>query len=191
MFACLHSPNAHIAFRVNRNVAGMASLLMKAEFKFTRRNGAALLMYEPRTSVLEGVDRLLSASQYEHLRDMHLVTEVVTCPAYALYLAGSSKLSTVSFHINILYSDQVYVHEDGQKVKLTLRAGLPVAGAVGATAGGEIGAGWITEGISGVFRSGFQPDQNFTTLYSLYCIRKKEHKKRDLVPPDPATLGKD
>ena len=69
-------------------------MLLKAEFKFSRRNGAALLMYEPTTSVLEGFDRLLSAEQYEHLRDMNLVTEVVTCSAYALYLAGSSQLSS-------------------------------------------------------------------------------------------------
>ena len=53
---------------------GVARLLLKAEFKFTRRNGVALLMYEPTTSILEGFDRLLSAAQYEHLRDMHLVT---------------------------------------------------------------------------------------------------------------------
>ena len=79
-----------------REVAGVAKMLLKAEFKFSKCNGAALLMYEPTTSILEGYDHLLSAAQYEHLRDMNLVTEVVTCSAYALYLAGSSQL-TLSF----------------------------------------------------------------------------------------------
>ena len=39
-----------------RQAAGVAKLLLKAEFKFTRRNGVALLMYEPTTSVLDGGD---------------------------------------------------------------------------------------------------------------------------------------
>lgn len=74
---------------------------MKAQFKFTRRNGAALLMYKTTTSVLDGdIDAILHGTQYEHLRGMCLVREVVTCQAYAMYLAGSrTSPQAVLFHI--------------------------------------------------------------------------------------------
>ena len=97
--------------------------------------------------------------------------------------------SAFVFFLVVLKSDGS--RSDAQKVKVTLQTGLPIAGAVGATAGGGFGTSWITEGIAGVFRSGCQPDQCFTTLYSLYSICKRTHKNRDLVPPDPATLGMD
>ena len=72
-----------------------------------------------------------------------------------------------------------------------LQANVPIAGALGATAGGGFGTGWMTEGVSGIFRSGCQPDQSFTPLYSLMQIGKRKHRSRVRNPPDPATLGQD
>lgn len=64
---------------------GTAEAAIKAQFRFGRSNGAMLLMYRPITSKLEGIDQLLSPGNYEHLRDKFLVTEIVTCSAYAMY----------------------------------------------------------------------------------------------------------
>lgn len=70
-------------------------------------------------------------------------------------------------------------------------ASAPVVGAVGATAGAEIGGQWKHEGVSGVFRCGSKPGQTYTTLFFDKAIGRRNDAKRELERPDPSTLEKD
>ena len=74
----------------------MAEAVLQASFKFGRNYGAVLLMRKPVTSKLEGLEQVLVPGGYEHLKHKHVVSEVVTCPAYALYLSGKSAYQVYS-----------------------------------------------------------------------------------------------
>lgn len=72
-------------------IADAAELAIQSQFQCSEDYGAILLMHKPTTSKLEGdLNALLETGEYAHLRDMCLVTEVETCPAYALYLSAKS-----------------------------------------------------------------------------------------------------
>ncbi|KAJ3844395.1 hypothetical protein F5878DRAFT_602097 [Lentinula raphanica] len=154
-------------------IPGLIEAELKACFKFGRDHGAVLLMSRPVTSKLEGLDSLLSKGCYDHLLHKYLVTEIVTCSAYAMYLSGK-KAETValSFHVS-----------------------LPVPAALGVNAGGGMGTGWFSEGVSGVFKCGpprsVKAGQNFTTLYHAVKIGRRGIGRRELQAPDPKTLGED
>ena len=84
---------------MSSELPGFASADIKCKFQFSQEYGAILLMHHPSTSVIQGdLNCLLRDGQFEHLKKKYLVTQVVNCPSYALYLsAKSSSLDTFLF----------------------------------------------------------------------------------------------
>ena len=68
----------------------MAEAVLQTSFKFGRNYGAVLLMRKTVTSKLEDLEKLLQPGGYDHRKGKYVVSEIVTCPAYALYLSGKS-----------------------------------------------------------------------------------------------------
>ena len=76
-------------------------------------------------SRLEGAHHLICPENQEHLRDKHLVTEVMTCPAYALYLSNKSK-----FLFNLPAKHHlIAIAIDKETVRFALHAKTPAAAA--------------------------------------------------------------
>ena len=68
----------------------MTDAALQTQFRCGRHYGAFLLMSKPTTTKVEDLDDVLLAGEYEHLKGKKVVAEIVTCPAYALYLTGRS-----------------------------------------------------------------------------------------------------
>jgi len=55
----------------------------------------------------------------------------------------------------------------------------------GATVGGEMGAAWWTQNMSGLFRDACHYEYSYTPLYMLKKIRRKGLLRRESPVPDP------
>lgn len=74
---------------------------------------------------------------------------------------------------------------DKDVIDVALLATAPTPSA--ATVGGEIGATWWTQNLSGLFRDACDPNgsHSYTPLYMLKKIRKKGLLRRESPVPDP------
>ena len=70
-------------------------------------------------------------------------------------------------------------YTDEETLRLTLRANIPAAEAVGATAEAGVDGAWIREGNAGVFRCGSKPGAQYTTLYHTVSVSKKKWSRRE------------
>ncbi|KAF9463819.1 hypothetical protein BDZ94DRAFT_1258086 [Collybia nuda] len=144
-------------------VAGLAEASIKGRWEFGKESGALLVMAQSRSCRISDHGTLLKRLfEKPELNGKSLVTEVVTCPAYALYLSGSDRAS----------------------VSLALIAGIP--GVVpGATVGGEVGMSWWSQHASGVFREACDPSGSYCYT-PLYTLKKKRGWFRGDAPqPGP------
>jgi len=72
-------------------IVGLADASIKGQWSFGRERGALLIMAYPRCSYIPRDTFLKHIAEVEALKDMALVTEVFSCPAYSLYLSNKSK----------------------------------------------------------------------------------------------------
>uniref|UniRef100_A0A8H7XTA0 Uncharacterized protein n=1 Tax=Psilocybe cubensis TaxID=181762 RepID=A0A8H7XTA0_PSICU len=147
----------------NVNVVGLAEAAIKGEWTFGSKRGALLVMAQPRSVYIPHGMLLEHLVKVKALEDMHLVTEVFSCPAYSLYLSSGN--------------DDV--------VKLALLGSAPIPHVPGVSAGARVGIEWWSQFTTGLFRHGREPqgEDSFTPLYMLKEIRKKGWFKRGLPPP--------
>lgn len=159
-------------------IPDVAEAILRAKFAFGRTYGAVLLMNKPTTSRLEETHHLICPENDGHLRNKQLVTEIVTCPAYAMFLSSKSTCQSTLFAKHFLIATVT----GEETVGFALYAKAPVAAAVGVTAGGGVDMEWVRDGSTGVFRCGSTPGAQYTTLYKAVTIGKKRMKRRE--PPE-------
>ncbi|KAF8203544.1 hypothetical protein K438DRAFT_1580723 [Mycena galopus ATCC 62051] len=146
--------NCEFSLGPHVNVPGIADASIKGRWKFKAgKTGALLVMAQPRSSFLPTNALLKLLVNIPALGDKHIVTEIVSCYAYSMYLSSRGE----------------------DEVSLALMAKTPIAITPLVSAGGEIGGSWWSETGAGVFRHGFtQPGTySFTPLFVLKRVRKK------------------
>jgi len=134
------------------NLAGIADASFKGKWKFPDSDrGALLVMVQPRLSFLPRNILLKQLVNIPALADKDLVTEIVQCTAYALYLSS----------------------KQGDEVSLALSASIPVPVVPSISAGGELGGSWWTQASSGILKRGRHPEgaYSYTPLFTLKRIR--------------------
>lgn len=148
-------------------------------------------MARPQCSYIPHGKFLEDLAKVKALKDMCVVTEVLYCSAFSLYLSNESKnLSQQKFNVCVLLLTTVILSEN-DAVALALLGSAPVPHAPGATVGGDVKVKWWSSNAAGLFRNGHEPDgkDNFAPLYRLQKIRTKERSRRGL--PDPVYTGDD
>lgn len=73
---------------------GLPDAAFKGQWKFNASRGAVLVMLKPRLTRIPDEIFPLTLQNRKLLNDKKLITEVSSCPAYALYLSGNSEFST-------------------------------------------------------------------------------------------------
>jgi len=147
------------------NATGIAEASIKGQWKFGTKRGALLIIARPRSTYVPPKVLLKLLVDVPALQDKLLVTEVVSCPAYSLYLSSANN--------DIL--------------DVALLGSLPVPVAPAVAAGGKIGASWWSQGASGLFRDACDPSGSlsYTPLCTLKKIRRKGLVRRESPVPDP------
>ncbi|KAG1807101.1 uncharacterized protein BJ212DRAFT_1387950 [Suillus subaureus] len=134
------------------DVPGGGNVALKVNFQFDgRKPAAALVMYKPRYISLPKDERIveLLKSRPDVLKGKCVVTEVISCAAYMMYM---SKQTAENFSV-------------------TLKATGPVTPAV--NAGGAASFTWSSETFCGLYREG----SDSTTKYMpLYRLKKPRHR---------------
>ena len=72
-------------------VAGLAEASIKGQWEFGMRRGALMIMSRPCRSYIPPKVFLKQLVDIPALKDKSLITEVVSCPAYGLYLSSASE----------------------------------------------------------------------------------------------------
>jgi len=146
------------------DVLGVVDATVQGKWKFSNRRGAVLLMVAPRhTYIRPSNSQLQKLLLSPELKDKVLVTNVVMCLSYALYLST----------------------KDGDEISLALSASGPIPQVPGLTAGGDASTSLESSSSSGTLKQGGHKDEyKFTPLFTLKTI-KKPWWKRGGPPPDP------
>ena len=90
-------------------VAGLADASIKGQWEFGTRRGALLIISQPHSSYIPPKVFLKNLVDIPALRNKALVTEVISCPAYSLYLSSASGC----FQKHILLLCTMYDATDG------------------------------------------------------------------------------
>ncbi|KAG1775610.1 hypothetical protein EV702DRAFT_422190 [Suillus placidus] len=128
------------------------NVALKVDFQFDGgKPAAALVMYKPRYISLPKDERIirLLKSRPDILKGKYVVTEVISCAAYVMYM-----------------SDQ-----KAERFSVTLKATGPIAPAV--NAGGAAGFTWSAETVCGLYREGSVSTAKYMPLYRLKNPRSK------------------
>jgi len=147
-------------------VPGLADASIKGQWVFGSGRGALLIMAHPRSSRLPPDVLLDRLADIKKLKNMCLVTEVISCPAYSIYLSSKSS----------------------ESVDLALLGSFPVPHAPGATATNNTVVKWWSQNASGFFRAGDASGRDeYKPLFTLKEVFKRKGFLRDgrLPPPDP------
>jgi len=144
-------------------VAGLANASIKGQWKFSSRRGALLIMARPLSSYIPPKVLLKHLVDIPIFKDKVLVTEVISCPAYSLYLSSANS----------------------EAVELALIGSAPTP--AGITVGADVGVSWWSKNVSGMFRQACDPKglYSYTPLYTLQKIRQKHLLRRESPRPDP------
>jgi len=151
-------------------VVGLADASIKGQWAFGSDRGALLIMAHPRSSRIPPANLLKHLADVQLLRNMCLVTEVFSCPAYSFYLSSKS----------------------GEAVDVALLGSSPIPQAPGVKVHGEIETKWWSQNTSGLFRSAGEANgkDDYTPLYALKEVPKRSFF-RDGQPPPPEPEGDD
>lgn len=76
---------------IHSEITGLAEASIKGQWEFGKKRGALLIMARPRSRRIPPHVVLKQLVKIPSLEDKVLVTEVLSCPAYSLYLSGASK----------------------------------------------------------------------------------------------------
>jgi len=137
-----------LSLKADLNVPGLAEASIKGEWQFGKKRGALLIMDRPRISHIPPNELLKQLVDVHTLEDKVLVTEVVSWPAYSLYL--SSKQTDL--------------------ISLALLVAAPQPGAVASVGGGSK---WWKKNATGLLRSACDNAYSFSPLFALKKIPKK------------------
>jgi len=142
---------------------GLHEASIKGRWEFGSKRGALLIIAAPRKAYIPPDVILDKLAAVPLLKEKALVTGVVTCPAYSLYLSASNKEI-----IDVAFAGTLPVHPE-------------------VTAGGAVEAVWWTQNIAGVHRHACDKSgsYSYTPLYTLQTVRKKGILRRDSPVPDP------
>jgi len=146
-------------------VAGLANASIKGQWKFGSRRGALLAMSRPVSSYVPPKVLLKHLVDIPILKNKELVTEVVSCPAYSLYLSTANN----------------------ETIDLALIGTVPIPSGIPASVGAEVEATWWSRNMSGMFREACDRNglDNYAPLYALKKIRQKHLLRRESPVPDP------
>jgi len=144
-------------------VVGLANASIKGQWKFGSSRGALLIMARPLSSYVPPKVLLKHLVDIPIFKNKVLVTEVVSCPAYSLYLSSANS----------------------EAVDLALIGTAPTP--AGIAVGADVGATWWSQNVSGMFRQASERNglYNYTPLYTLQKIRQKYLLRRESPTPDP------
>jgi len=151
-----------LALGAELEVPGLADASIKGQWEFGNKHGALLIVARPHSSYIPPKVVLKLLVGIPALQNKSLVTEVVSCPAYSLYLSTANK----------------------DVIDLALVGTIPVTPA--ATARGEIGASWLGQNRSGLFRDACDSSgsNSYTPLYTLKKIWRPGIFRRESPVPD-------
>lgn len=147
-------------------IPGLADASIRGQWCFGTERGALLIMAHPRSSRLPPDVLLDRLADVKELKNMCLVTEVISCPAYSFYLSSKS----------------------GEAVDLALLGAFPVPQTPGATVTNNTVVKWWSQNTTGLFRAGDDNGtEEYTPLFTLKEVFKRKGFFRDgrLPPPDP------
>lgn len=144
-------------------VVGLANASIKGQWKFGSRRGALLIMSQPRSSYIPPKVLLKHLIDFPEFKNKVLVTEVVSCPAYSLYLSTANN----------------------EAIELALIGTMPTPPNI--AVGVEAGATWWSRNMCGMFREACDRNglHSYTPLYTLKKIRQKYLLRRESPVPDP------
>jgi len=157
-------------------IPGLAEASIQGQWAFGSTRGALLLMAHPRSSYILGDTLLKHLIKVKALKDMFLVTEVFSCPAYSLYLSNKRERPCMLVLNPILIFIMLDEHLENEVVNLALLGSFPVPDSPGLTAGGTTDGKWWVRYAGGLFRSArdHHGKDNFTPLYMLKGIQRKK-----------------
>jgi len=141
----------------------IATASIKGQWKFGSKRGALLLMDQPRSSYVPPKVLLKHLADIPTFKNKVLVTEVVSCPAYTLYLSTANS----------------------EAVELALIGTTPTP--PGVAVGGNVGGKWWSRNMSGMFRQASDPNRlyKYTPLYILQKTRPHYLFRRESPVPAP------
>lgn len=143
---------------VSTGLASVAEVSNEYRWEFGRDRGAVLVLYSSQAKSLSRIpsEFFHDDELYQLLKDKAICTDVVSCPAFCLYLSNS-KQDTFSISIN---------------------ANLPIPVTPGVTAGGGGGISWNIRKSQGTLKEGVDPQGNhvYFPLYSLKKLGRKSVK---------------
>jgi len=144
-------------------IVGLANASIRGQWRFGTRRGALLIMDRPLSSYLPPQKLLKHLVGIPIFKHKVLVTEVISCPAYTLYLSTANS----------------------EAIELALIGTTPTP--PGITVGANVGTSWWSRNMSGMFRQASDPNgsYNYTPLYILKKIRPEHLLRRDSPVPDP------
>jgi len=144
-------------------VVGLANASIKGQWKFGSRRGALLIMSRPLSSYVPPKVLLKHLVDIPTFKNKVLVTEVVSCPAYSLYLSTANN----------------------EAIELALIGTMPTPPGIAVDV--EVGATWWSRNMGGMFREACDRNglHNYTPLYTLKKIRQKHLLRRESPVPDP------
>ncbi|KAF4568142.1 hypothetical protein AB1N83_012321 [Pleurotus pulmonarius] len=137
-------------------IPGIATAVVKTKYQFTGRRGAVLVMHRPQPRSLDGGVKGIPSTD---LRGKNLVTSVVDCPDYYMFLS-QKKAGLVS---------------------IVLQASAPAA--AGVPAGGGANGGWQRYGIGGTYKAS-EPGQEYTPLYQTVVWDEFDRLRSAPIPDD-------
>ncbi|KAF4588919.1 hypothetical protein EYR40_010474 [Pleurotus pulmonarius] len=159
-YVSIDTSKANFKLDNEAEVPFLATAALKTRYKFSKRRGAVLVMHCPQPSTLEGD---LAKLPSEEIRGKHLVTQVIKCPHYFMFLS----------------------QKEAGHVSLVLQVDAPVP--AGMQAGSSVGGVWHRSGIQGSYKAS-QPGQEYTPLFQTKVL-KKLTRLRGARPPSTAEEG--
>ncbi|KAG1795982.1 uncharacterized protein HD556DRAFT_1234785 [Suillus plorans] len=133
-------------------VSGVVNVALKVDFEFEgRKRAAAMVMYQPRYISLPKDERIIELLKCrpEKLKGKYIVTEVICCAAYMMYMSTNR----------------------AEKFSVTLQVTGPPSPA--ANVGGTAGFTWSSETTHGIYREGSNTSIKYMPLYRLKKPRNK------------------
>jgi len=139
-------------------IDGFASASIKGQWKFGPKRGAVLLVSRPRSTHVPPKVLLKHLIDFPVFKNKVLVTEVISCPAYSLYLSNPD--------------------EDVLELALT---------GTGTANGGDAEAAWKGHNKGGIVQQACDPNGSYkyAPLYILKKLRTKHLLRRESPRPPP------
>ncbi|KAJ4490675.1 hypothetical protein J3R30DRAFT_120841 [Lentinula aciculospora] len=154
---------------VNAGLQPFADLGFEGKWEFSRNRGALLILIAPRISTMQGfpTETVVEKRFKRILKDRVFCTDVVSCPAFCLYLGNKTE------HV----------------FELSFKADVPIPAAPGVTAGGGIGTNWKFSNASGLLKKG-RDDRGEYVYHPLYTLKSVKWGKVEplLRLAEPALL---